>query len=466
MAELSIVASVIGIVGAGTKLSIAIFDFAASVGRAGRDLQHVAIEISDLCSVLKQLQILLEHAHFQTSRTAIEAAERIIRQCSRVFAEIGEVVGELRRARGDDLFPSVDFVSKVKWTFSKKAKVLMLRSTLEACKSTLNVMLTTLLLAERVSQRRLSGNTTLVEEEQDKVVTQSLLMAQQCAVEQLEQYEDEVEKEEEAAMLLPVLQDAPTRPDVKPRRKSRGRLVGMFSGLSVVTDIPTPPAEPPKPQRAPTRAERASLWLDAILAPLDESTDPHPGRLRLRRLSSIDTEEAPLQLLRKWTDQAEHLDHGDKFTPTSQILGTPELWRDSKFSFSGSKLSSVVEGNVQGIEQSPITGASKTPSDLVSPKTTRVQSIGYHVVLGVNGSLESASTAVTSTQPDDSYEAITRSIMQEHCASGTTDEVELCISYGGKTRVLTPSDRPLEVLRYFDGLELDPRFFLRRVQPP
>lgn len=64
MAEIGLIASLIGLVGAGTKLSIAIFDFASSIGHAGNELQHVAQEISLLCSVLEQLQGLLEHAHF------------------------------------------------------------------------------------------------------------------------------------------------------------------------------------------------------------------------------------------------------------------------------------------------------------------------------------------------------------------------------------------------------------------
>ena len=426
----------------------------------------MATEISDLCSVLKQLQILLEHAHFQPSATAIEAAQRIIAQCSKVFTEIDDIVGDLRKAKGDDLFPSVDFVGKVKWTFSKKSKVLMLRTTLEACKSTLNVMLTTLLLAERVSQRRKSGDTNLTEEEQDKIVTQSLVIAQQCAVEQLEHYEDEVEKEEQAAMQFPGFNHASTRPPVHTRRKSRGRLVRMFSGLSVITDLPSPPAA--SQQQPPTRAERASIWLDSILAPPDaHMKDPHPGMRREKRLSSVGTENAPLQLLRKWTDQAEHLTSNSELAPLAAAAHEPsELWRESKFSFSGSKFSSVTEEPEQLFEEAtPTMGIARAPTTLVSPKTARVQSIGYHVVVGVDGLLESSSNIFTSSEADDSYDAITRAIMLEHGAAANADEVTLCVSYGGKTKVLNPFDKPLEVLRHYEELELDPRLFLRRVQP-
>ena len=460
MAEIGIVASVIGIVGAGTKLSIVLFDFAASVGAAGRELQGVATEISGLCSVLKQLQTVLENAHFHPSPEAIESAQRIIEQCLKVFTQLDDVVGELRRVKGDDLFPSVDFVGKVKWTFSKKSKVLMLRSTLEACKSTLSVMLVTMLLAERVSQRRMSTDTTLAEEEQDKAVTQSLVIAQQCAVEQLELYEDEVEKEENEAMQLSALSHAPTRrSSTQIRRRSMGRLVRMFSGLSVVTDLPTPASAPARP---PTRAERASIWLDSILAPPNQPQAPHPGKQR-HRMSSVGTENAPLQLMRKWTDQGDNLDHKHKQkadSPTSHHEAQG-MWHHANFSFSQSN-GPVMNGDGP---HPPEPGIKKVPTDLISPKTGRVQSIGYHLVVGVDGSLESSDEVLTKSKAaDDSCEAIKTAIMLEHGAALHIEDVMLCVSYGGKTKVLKHSDKPLEVLRQYEEMELDPRLFIRRIQ--
>ena len=464
MAEIGIVASVIGIVGAGTKLSIVIFDFAASVGAAGRQLQNVATEISGLCSVLKQLQTVLENAHFHPSQDAIESAQRIIEQCLKVFTELDDVLGELRRVKGDDLFPSVDFVGKVKWTFSKKSKVLMLRSTLEACKSTLSVMLVTMLLAERVSQRRMSTDTTLAEEEQDKAVTQSLVIAQQCAVEQLELYEDEVEKEENEAMQLPALSHAPIRrSSTQIRRRSMGRLVRMFSGLSVITDLPTPTSVPVRP---PTRAERASIWLDSILAPPHQPQAPHPGKQR-HRMSSVVTENAPSQLMRKWTDQGDNLDHKHKQkaeSPTSHHEAQ-EMWHHADFSFSKSNGTVVNGDGPQSQEPAPIPRIKKVPTDLISPKTARVQSIGYHLVVGVDGSLESSDEVLTKSKAaDDSCEAIKTAIMLEHGASLSIEDVMLCVSYGGKTKVLKHSDKPLEVLRQYEEMELDPRLFIRRFQ--
>ena len=438
MAEIGCIASVIALVGTGTKLSIAIYDFAASVGNAGKDLQKVATEISDLCSVLKQLQTLLEHRHFQPSKTAIEDAQKIVDRCNLVLTEINGIVAGLRGGKVDEIFPSVapDFKNKVKWTFTK-SRVLVLRQTLEACKSTLSLMLMIMLLAERVSQRGHDPVTSLPEEEQEQVMTQSLVIAQQCAVEQLEYYEDEMEKEENVAMLLPDA-DAANRDHASKRRRSRGRLVRMFTGLSVVTDLPTLSSTPP---RLPTRAERASVWLDSILTPEDEPIDPHPGVRKQKRLSSAGTAKAPQQLLRKWTDQAGNLSRRPGHLPIPQTTEESELWRDSKFSFPGSKLPSMDEAAAQSEELPPVTAISRASTDLISRKTARVQSTGFHVVVGVDGSLESSGDLTTSSGTNDSCEAITQTILQEYGASEDINKVLLCVSYGGKTKALKPSEK-------------------------
>lgn len=90
-----------------------------------------------------------------------------------------------------------------------------------------------------------------------------------------------------------------------------------------------------------------------------------------------------------------------------------------------------------------------------------MQSIGFHVVAGVDGTLESSLEQTKVIDAEDSYEAITRSILEEHGSSRSAEEVALCISYSGKTKVLNASDKPLEVLKRLEDLELDPRFFLR-----
>jgi hypothetical protein len=153
MAEFAIAGGIIALIGTGTKLSIAIFDFASTVGGAGKELQNIATEVSSLCSVLQQLRSLLEHAHFRPSSDAIASVKRIAKQCEATFGDIEKVVSGLKVPTIDDVFPAASphFTNRVKWTF-KKSRVMVMRSILEAYRSTLSVMLITMLPAEKTSQ--------------------------------------------------------------------------------------------------------------------------------------------------------------------------------------------------------------------------------------------------------------------------------------------------------------------------
>jgi hypothetical protein len=86
------------------------------------------------------------------------------------------------------------------------------------------------------------------------------------------------------------------------------------------------------------------------------------------------------------------------------------------------------------------------------------------MVVGVDGALEANATTQISKSIGDDYEAIAKSILQEHGADGSIHAVQLCVAYGGKMKVLKLTDKPLEVLKHYEELELDPRLFLRRTQ--
>lgn len=447
MAEFAAAASIIALVATGTKLAIATFDFASTIGSAGKELQHIAAEVSDICSVLKQLQVVLSHAHFRPSVEALASVTRIVKQCQEVFGEIDEIVTGLRGSNNEELFPTPDFTNKIKWTF-KRSKVLVLRTTLEACKSTLSVMLMTMLLAERVSQGG-DREAISVADESDAAMCQSLVIAQQCAVERLEQYEDEVEKEEETAKLLPGVTTS-NRANVAHRRRSRGRLVRMFTGLSVVTDLPV--ASQPSVQ-LPTRSERASIWLDSILAAPDDTSGPHPGR-RQKRISSAGTATAPLQLLKKWTDQGGHTEGVSKATQVIEPLASPAegMWRDSAFSFSNGKVDAEIT----------VSNVRRVGTDLISPKTGRVQSIGFHKVLGHDGAIEVAEACVVGHHADDTCEAVLQSILLESGITTKGNDMTLCIYFGGKARILRAKDKPMTLLAQYEEMEMEPRLVIRQ----
>ncbi|KAK5711521.1 hypothetical protein LTR17_018349 [Elasticomyces elasticus] len=158
MAELGLIAGIFGLVGAGTKLSITIFDFASTIGHAGKELQDFGTANSQLCSFLQQLHILLNHAHFKHVRTFVTDAERTVRQCQSPFVDVESIISALRKKKGDDTSPSVDFVDKLAETLSQKP----------------------------CGDKRHAG----LEEAQFAATTQNLVISQQCAVERLEEYEE------------------------------------------------------------------------------------------------------------------------------------------------------------------------------------------------------------------------------------------------------------------------------------
>ena len=155
MEAIGAIASIIGVAGAGAKLSIMLFEFASTVGSAGQEVKRIGIEISLFCSVLKQLQSTLTKAKaYRYSLSALETTQEILDRCQEVFQEIENVVDALRKRGGEgSTEPSVDLIARVKWTL-KRSKVQVLRTTLESCKVTLHLMLSTLDFAQKIATRR------------------------------------------------------------------------------------------------------------------------------------------------------------------------------------------------------------------------------------------------------------------------------------------------------------------------
>lgn len=154
MAELGAVASLIGIIGAGAKLSLLLFDFGSSIGSAGSQVRSIGTEISLFCAVLKQLERTLAKAKDRRySISAIETTHEILEQCQVVFNELQTIFDSLKKSKLSSGETSMDLLGRLKWVM-KRDQVRMHRATLESCKITLHIMLTTLEFADRVSARR------------------------------------------------------------------------------------------------------------------------------------------------------------------------------------------------------------------------------------------------------------------------------------------------------------------------
>jgi hypothetical protein len=98
MEAIGAIASIIGVAGAGAKLSIVLFEFASTVGSAGHEVKQIGIEISLFCSVLKQLESTLAKAKaYRYSLSAIETTQQILNRCQEVFQDIEAIVNGLRK---------------------------------------------------------------------------------------------------------------------------------------------------------------------------------------------------------------------------------------------------------------------------------------------------------------------------------------------------------------------------------
>ena len=62
MAELGTIASVIGIPGVGAIFSIALFEFASTIGSAATEITAIGTEILQFCMVVKQIESTLTKA--------------------------------------------------------------------------------------------------------------------------------------------------------------------------------------------------------------------------------------------------------------------------------------------------------------------------------------------------------------------------------------------------------------------
>src|SRR5450432_2476925 len=98
MAEIGAIATVIGIAAAGAKLSIALFDFASTLGSASTEITAIGTEISQFCVVVKQIESTLRKARttVRYSLTALAAIEQITGQCQPVFDKFEEILEDLK----------------------------------------------------------------------------------------------------------------------------------------------------------------------------------------------------------------------------------------------------------------------------------------------------------------------------------------------------------------------------------
>ena len=150
MAEaLGLVANLAGVVGAGLALSKMLYDFASVLGTASTEVKALATDISLFCSVLKHVQTTLSRARaFRLSLSALQTVEDVVDRCGTIFTNLEATINKLQKGNA-----KLDLVTQVKWFFKEK-RVLLVNEQLKTCAATLHLMLTTLILAQKIASRR------------------------------------------------------------------------------------------------------------------------------------------------------------------------------------------------------------------------------------------------------------------------------------------------------------------------
>jgi hypothetical protein len=149
MAELSLLANLVGAMGAGPQLSVAMYDFASILASAGREIEDMGYDITLLCAVLKRVQSTLDRPNStRLSVTGIQTTPDIVNRCRKILDDIKGILDRLRKSGQSN----IDVLARVKWTF-KRPKILILRGSLQSCTATLHLMLSTIDWARNATRR-------------------------------------------------------------------------------------------------------------------------------------------------------------------------------------------------------------------------------------------------------------------------------------------------------------------------
>ena len=147
--------NIIGIVSAGTKVALVLSQLAADVGLAGHEARMIGGEIRSLCSVLRTLGDAIET--LERSPRYAHCSELISDMADdslQMFTEVIDAVDKMRKMTSGREGRDGNFglVERLQWAVFKKPKLLVLRAAIEAYKTNLTLMLSTLSTVERTAR--------------------------------------------------------------------------------------------------------------------------------------------------------------------------------------------------------------------------------------------------------------------------------------------------------------------------
>lgn len=148
----SIIASIVGVAGAGFRLSLLLNAVGTQITNAECDIHNIAKGISLFSLMLKQVGKTMEESRTVATQSAIDTASEIRDQSQVIFDEIRNMVN-LAQAKDENGRIRISIPQGVKWCF-KKQKVQYLLGQLESLKLSLSIMLQVLQMGKTIVATR------------------------------------------------------------------------------------------------------------------------------------------------------------------------------------------------------------------------------------------------------------------------------------------------------------------------
>jgi hypothetical protein len=151
MAEIGLIASIVGVATLGSKISITLFQLASAFGSAASDVRFVAADTSALALVLTNLSNTLRARESRDS-DGEQIAGAVLLLCRSVMDDSQELITLLDPLIQASGTPSQKALLRVRWLF-EKSKFATHRQGLESLKSTLNLLIATMSFAASVESK-------------------------------------------------------------------------------------------------------------------------------------------------------------------------------------------------------------------------------------------------------------------------------------------------------------------------
>ncbi|KAK4694069.1 hypothetical protein P7C71_g3446, partial [Lecanoromycetidae sp. Uapishka_2] len=200
----SIIASIIGVAGAGFRLSLLLNAVATEMANADCDIHNIAKGISLFSLMLKQVGKTMEEGKTVASQSAIETATEIRDQSELVFQEIERMVNLSQGRDEKGNIRSITITEKVKWCF-KKQKVQYLLGQLESLKLSLSIMLQILQMGKAIAIKQAML--------QERAEIQNMIVVQHWSLVELRKLYELAETEAREESMSPLIEDPPPRYD-------------------------------------------------------------------------------------------------------------------------------------------------------------------------------------------------------------------------------------------------------------